>query len=179
MLRKFLSTEFEGLGGRFLNGVQHAGMSAAAALIAYLPTKAMGFQEGFWSAITAIAVVQTEFAAVRSTARDQFIGAAIGGVIGCGVALVFGSHLVTYVAAVMAAIIACWLIDIASSARLAGTTATIILLVPHKGSPLAIMLARVSEVGWGVSTGLAVVWLVTRVIRKKSPPASLQVNHAK
>jgi uncharacterized membrane protein YccC len=175
-LQKTFSTELETLRERLLNGLQHAGMSAAAALIAYVPTKALGFQEGFWAAITAIAVVQTEFSAVRSTARDQFIGAAIGGAIGGGVALTFGSHLVTYAAAVVAAIVACWLINIASSARLSGTTATIILLVPHSGSPLSIMLARVSEVAWGVSTGVAVVWLVTKLRPKKSSPASLRVH---
>jgi uncharacterized membrane protein YccC len=138
-------------------------MSAAAAVIAFVPTRALGFNEGFWAAITAVAVVQTEFAAVRSTARDQFAGAAVGGIIGVAVALTLGQHLVTYAAAVLASIVTCWLIGIASSARLAGTTATIILLVPHAGSPVSMMLARVSEVGWGVSTGVAVVWLVTRL----------------
>jgi uncharacterized membrane protein YccC len=152
-------------------------MSATAALIAYVPTKELGVREGFWSAITAIAVVQTEFAAVRTTARDQFTGAAIGGVIGVAIALIFGSHLVTYAAAVMASIVACWLIGIATSARLAGTTATIILLVPHSGSPVGVMLARVSEVGWGVTSGLAVVWLVTRFLPGKPPPASLTKPH--
>jgi hypothetical protein len=33
-------------------------------------------REGFWAEIPAIAVVQTEFEAIRTTARDQFIGAA-------------------------------------------------------------------------------------------------------
>ena len=172
-----MASEHETLRERLSNGSRHAAMSAAAALLAYVPTKALGFQEGFWAAITAIAVVQTEFAAVRTTARDQFTGAAIGGAIGGVVALTLGSHLVTYAAAVMASIIACWLIGIASSARLAGTTATIILLVPHNGSPISIMIARISEVGWGVTTGVLVVWLVTRLSTKKGPPASLHKAH--
>jgi uncharacterized membrane protein YccC len=172
-----MASEHEPFRERLFNGLQHAAMSATAALIAYVPTKELGIREGFWAAITAIAVVQTEFAAVRTTARDQFTGAAIGGAVGVTVALVFGSHLVTYAAAVIISILACWLIDIATSARLAGTTATIILLVPHDGSPISMMVARISEVGWGVTTGLAVVWVVTRLRRKKAPPASLGKGH--
>ncbi len=110
-------------------------------------------------------------------ARDQFTGAAIGGAIGVTVALALGSHLASYAAAVMVSIVACWLIGIASSARLAGTTATIILLVPHSGSPISMMIARISEVGWGVTTGVLVVWLVTRLSAKKGPPASLHKAH--
>jgi uncharacterized membrane protein YccC len=156
---------------RVVDGVQHAVMSAGAAVIAFFPTKALGFEEGFWAAITAIAVVQTEFAATRSTARDQFIGAAIGGVIGFATALIAGHHLATYAAAVAAAILICWLIEIPTAARLSGTTATIILLVPHTGSPLGIFLARVSEVGWGVSVAVAVVWSVSWLRAKLRIPA--------
>jgi uncharacterized membrane protein YccC len=156
---------------RVVNGIQHALMSAAAGVVAYVPTKAMGFEDGFWAAITAIAVVQTEFAATRSTARDQFIGAAIGGVIGAGFALTTGQHLATYAAAVAAAIFACWLIEMPTAARLAGTTATIILLVPHTGSPLKMLLARVSEVAWGVAVAVVVVWLVSWLRTKLRIPA--------
>jgi uncharacterized membrane protein YccC len=167
----------ESLRDRAVHGSLHALLSATAAVLAYLPPKALGLQEDFWTAITAIAVVQTEFAAVRSTARDQFLGAAIGGLIGGAVILTFGSHLITYAAAVMLSIIVCWLIGIATSARLAGTTATIILLVPHAGSPLDVVATRIGEVGWGVTVGLAVVWLETRLRKRKLPPASLAHPH--
>ncbi len=45
---------------RLAGGAHHGAISAFAALAAYLPTRALGLQEGFWSAITAIAVVQTD-----------------------------------------------------------------------------------------------------------------------
>ena len=67
---------------RFSGGLAHGVMSAVAAITAYLPTQVLGLREGFWAAITAVAVAQTEFGATRSTARDQFTGAAIGGLIG-------------------------------------------------------------------------------------------------
>ena len=144
---------------RFAGGLEQGVMAAAAALCAYLPTRAIGLREGFWAAITAIAVVQTEFTATRNTARDQFTGAAIGGLIGGGVAATVGAHLWSYAAAVIVAILVAWLARVASAARLAGTTATIILLVPHAGTATEMVVARVSEVGWGVTVALGIVWL--------------------
>lgn len=143
-------------------------MAAAAALMAYLPTRAFGLREGFWAAITAIAVLQVKLDATRNTARDQFTGAAIGGVIGGTMASTAGSHLWSYAAAVMIAIMACWIANVQSAARLAGTTATIILLVPHGGSALSMVVARVAEVGWGVTVALAVVAIGDRISRLTS-----------
>ncbi len=151
------------LGKRLVRGIEHGAMSAFAALAAYLPTQAVGVREGFWAAVTAVAVVQTEYAAARTTARDQFLGASVGGVIALTVVLATGERVVSYALAVLLSIMICWLLDIATAARLAGTTATIILLVPHVGSPERIMLVRVSEVAWGVTVAIATVWLATRL----------------
>jgi uncharacterized membrane protein YccC len=144
---------------RALIGGRHAVMSGAAAILAYVPTKLLGSYDGFWSAITAIGVVQTQFGATRTTARDQFVGAALGGVIGVLVALFIGANLFDYTGAVLASILACWLLNVATAARLAGVTTTIILLVPHNGvTPEQMFVTRVSVVGWGVAVAIAVVW---------------------
>lgn len=151
-------------GRRFRDGLEHALMSSAAAFAAYLPTQALGLREGFWAAITAIAVVQAEFGATRTTARDQFVGAAIGGAIGVAVVLIAGQTIVSYLLAAALSVLAAWMLNVASAARLAGITATIILLVPHPGtSAQQMMLSRVFEVGWGVSVAIAVVWLAERL----------------
>src|SRR3954452_9974995 len=144
-------------------GVVQALMAAVAAVVAYVPAQQLGLQEGFWGAITAIAVLQTEFRATRSLAIDQSIGASIGGVIGLAMLLALGSHLATYAAAVTLALLACWTIGLPSASRLAGITATIILLVPHTGSALQMFLSRVFEVGWGVCVSVAVVWISARL----------------
>src|SRR5580698_4500904 len=81
---------------RMAGGAHYGMISACAALIAYLPTRPLGLKEGFWSAMTAIAVVQTEFRATETTARDQFIGAAIGGVTALCAYVALGQHLVVY-----------------------------------------------------------------------------------
>lgn len=151
---------------RLRDGLQHGVMSTSAALAAYLPTQALGLREGFWAALTAIAVVQTEFGATRLTARDQFVGAAIGGAIGVAVVLTTGQHLASYALAVVLSMVVAGLVNVASAARLSGITATIILLVPHQGTAQAMMLSRVFEVGWGVCAAIGVVWLFGRLGRR-------------
>jgi uncharacterized membrane protein YccC len=153
-------------GRRLTRGSGHGVMSAIAAIIAYLPTQALGLNEGFWAAITALAVAQTEFGAARSVARDQFVGAALGGVIGLCIYLAAGPGLVSYMAAVLLSILTCWLVNVASAARLAGITATIILLVPHLGTPQQMLLSRVFEVGWGICAAIGTVWAVTSINRR-------------
>lgn len=157
---------------RFSRGLAHGLMSAFAAVAAYVPTQVLGLREGFWAAITAVAVAQTEFGATRSTARDQFTGAAIGGIVGLCAYLGLGPSLTTYAAAVVLATLACWLVNVASACRLAGITATIILLVPHVGPVERMAGSRVVEVGWGVCVAIATVWIVTRLSRRLAPEAS-------
>ena len=151
---------------RFSRGLAHGVMSAVAALVAYLPTATLDLNEGFWAAITAVAVAQTEFGAAQSVARDQFAAAAIGGVIGLCIYLAAGPGLASYTAAVLLSILACWLVNVASAARLAGVTATIILLVPHVGTPQQMLASRVFEVGWGICAAIGTVWVVTRINRR-------------
>lgn len=160
---------------RCIGGAHHGVISAAAALLAYLPTSSLGLQEGFWSAITAISVTQTEFQATETTARDQFIGAAVGGTVGVCTALLFGHHLAIYGAAIVVSMLVCWTLNVASASRLAGTTATIILLVPHTGTPQQMFIARLTEVGWGICVAVGLVWLAARIPARwggiRKPPA--------
>ena len=142
-------------------------ISAIAAILAYLPTKPLGLQEGFWGAITAIAVVQTELDATRNSARDQFAGAATGGIIAAAVVSLAGQSLAAYALAVVLSMTACWLLNITSAARLAGSTATIIALVPHHATIGGMMLSRVAEVGWGVAVAIGVVWVANRIFKAK------------
>jgi uncharacterized membrane protein YccC len=152
---------------RLSEGFEHGALAVVAALFAYVPTQLLGLREGFWSAITALAVVQTEIQMARSTARDQFTGAAIGGIAGVGIVVAFGSALPAYALAIFAAILAAWALGLPTAARLAAITATIILLVPHAGTAEHMMMSRVGEVAWGVVVAIAVVWLA-QLIRRES-----------
>lgn len=148
---------------RLAAGAHHGMISASAALLAFIPAHAIGLSQSFWSAITAISVAQTEFRATESTARDQFLGAAVGGLVGLCTFFAFGHSLIVYALAVVLAMLVCWGMNIASASRLAGITATIILLVPHAGSPQSMFVSRLLEVGWGVCVAVATVWLAGRL----------------
>jgi uncharacterized membrane protein YgaE (UPF0421/DUF939 family) len=149
--------------GRLKTGLRHGVLSAVAALLAYWPTHVLGLREGFWAAIAAIAIVQTEFQTTRSTARDQFLGAAIGGAIAVAVSIAIHTpNLLAYASVVVVSVLTCWMLKVPSASRLSGITATIILLVPHAGSAERMFVARLTEVGWGVSVAIAVVWVAAR-----------------
>jgi uncharacterized membrane protein YgaE (UPF0421/DUF939 family) len=148
---------------KIIGGFAQGLMSASAAILAYLPTKPLGLQEGFWGSITAIAVVQNELSTTRNSARDQFVGAAIGGMVSAAIVYLAGQSLAAYALAVVLSMAACWLLNVSSAARLAGSTATIIALVPHHGTVGGMMASRIAEVGWGVAVGIAVVWTWNRV----------------
>jgi len=147
---------------RTVAGGHHGILSACAALLAYLPAEALGLRQSFWSALAAIAVVQTEFRATESTARDQFLGAAIGGLAGVGASFAHGQDLLIYSSAVVLAMAVCWAFNVATASRLAGTTVTILLLVPHVDTPERMFLSRVFEVGWGVCSAIGTVWFAAR-----------------
>jgi uncharacterized membrane protein YgaE (UPF0421/DUF939 family) len=153
---------------RLLGGIAQGLMSAAAAIIAYLPTKPLGLREGFWASMTAIAVVQIELSAVQTSARDQFAGAAIGGIISALIVAAAGQQLPAYAFSLVLSLLACWLLNVPTAARLAGSTATIIMLVPHTGSAARMVLYRVAEVGWGVAVAIGVVWVVNWTEQKIS-----------
>lgn len=151
--------------GRLAAGLAQGSISATAAVLAWLPTQAIGLREGFWAAITAVAVAQTEFSAATSTARDQFAGAAIGGAVAAGVSLFVATGAVGFGISVVIAILACWLFDMMSAARLGGITSVIIFLVPHQGSAVGMTMSRIGEVGWGVLMAIVVVWCSTKAMR--------------
>lgn len=144
---------------RFTHGLVHGLTAATAALAAYLPTQWLGLDEGFWAAAAALAVVDHQWTTTRTSGRDQFAGAAIGGAISV-VALLLGGHqLIAYAVTVILAITVCWILNIASAARLAGITATILLLVPSLETIQQVMVSRVAEVCWGVLCAMVVVRL--------------------
>jgi len=136
--------------------------SGAAGILAYVPTKPLGLQEGFWASITAIAVIQSELGATRNSARDQFAGAAIGGLTSAAIVSLAEQSLVAYALAVLVSVMACWVFNVSSAARLAGSTATIIALVPHHGKVEWMVMSRITEVVWGVAVGIGIMWLVNR-----------------
>jgi uncharacterized membrane protein YccC len=156
---------------RVAAGSRNGIIAVFAALIAYLPLQLLQLKQGFWSAIAAIAVVQSELQITKSTARDQLLGAAVGGTAGLCALGLSGERMVVYAAAIFVSMVICWLLNVASAARLSGITVTIMLLVPHADETAwRAVISRVSTVGWGVCVALATVWLAARLAGRAAAP---------
>ena len=141
---------------RLIVGLVHALRAVLAASISYFIALELGLGQGFWAAITAIAVSQSSYAEVRSSSRDQFVGAMIGGLIGMGAAMLGHDHYLAYVLAVIVGMMLCSAFNLGAAGRISGTTTTIIMLVPHSGAFWQFALFRWGEVTLGAAAALLV-----------------------
>ena len=136
-----------------------AAKTALAAALCWWLALRFGLHDGYWGAISAIIVMQSNMGATVTASRDRLLGTLIGALLGFSFSL-FGALPWNYIFAVLAAVIVCGLLGLRSSARLAGVTITIIMLVQKAGSRWDLALDRVSEVVLGIVVALAVTTLV-------------------
>jgi uncharacterized membrane protein YccC len=136
----------------------HAGKTALAAGLCWWLAMLFGLTDGYWGAISAIIVLQSNFGATISASRDRFLGTLIGALLGFAFAQ-FGALPWNFIAAVLAAVIICGLLGLRSSSRLAGVTISIVMLV-QTGSHWTVALHRVIEVLLGIAVALGISTLV-------------------
>jgi uncharacterized membrane protein YccC len=141
---------------RLIVGLTHALRAVLAASLGYFAASLLGLEQGFWAAITAISVSQSSYAEVRSSSRDQFIGAMLGGLIGMGAAMLGHDHYLAYVLAVIVGMLLCSVFNLGAAGRISGITTTIIMLVPHSGAFWQFALFRLGEVTLGAAAALLV-----------------------
>lgn len=159
---------------RLLIGLAQALRAVLAASLGYFGALALGLQQGYWAAITAISVSQSNYVDVRNSSRDQFFGAMIGGLIGMAVATLGHGHYLNYVLAVMVGMLLCSACNLGAAGRLSGTTTTIIMLVPHNGSFWQFALFRLGEVTLGAIAALLASALFNALVDQRlsgKPPA--------
>ena len=137
----------------------HAAKTALAAALCWWLALRFGLHDGYWGAISAIIVLQSNVGSTVNASRDRLLGTIIGAVLGFSFSL-FGTLPWNYILAVLAAIIACGLLGLRSSSRLAGVTITIIMLVHKEGPRWSLAMDRVGEVVLGIVVALAVSTLV-------------------
>ena len=136
----------------------HAAKTALAAALCWWIAMRFGLPDGYWGAISAIIVLQSNFGATISASRDRIFGTLIGTVLGFSFTLV-GALPWNYILAVLAAVIVCGLLGLRGSSRLAGVTITIVMLV-QTGSHWTLALDRVMEVFLGILVAVAISTLV-------------------
>jgi uncharacterized membrane protein YccC len=137
----------------------HAAKTSLAATLCWWLALRFGLHDGYWGAISAIIVLQSNFGATITASRDRIFGTLIGAVFGFFFSL-FGMLPWNYIIAVLAAVAVCGLLGMRSSSRLAGVTVTIVMLVQSTGSHWRVALDRVSEVFLGIVVALAISTLV-------------------
>lgn len=137
----------------------HAAKTALAATLCWAIASLTGMHEGYWGAISAIIVLQSNFGSTISASRDRIFGTVIGALFGFLFGG-FGRLPWNYFLAVLAAMIVCGLLEMRNSSRLAGVTITIVMLVEKGGSHWTIALDRVGQVLMGILVALAISTLV-------------------
>jgi uncharacterized membrane protein YccC len=137
----------------------HAAKTALAASLCWWVGSRFGLHEGYWGAISAIIVLQSNFGATLAASRDRILGTVIGAVFGFAFSL-FGSLPWNYILAVISAVVLCGLLGLRSSSRLAGVTITIVMLVQSASSHWTLALHRVGQVLLGIVLAIAVDTLV-------------------
>jgi hypothetical protein len=136
----------------------HAGKTALAASLCWWLASRFGLHDGYWGAISAIIVLQSNFGATITASRDRILGTVIGALLGFAFSLV-GVLPWNYIAAIFAAVVICGLLGFRSSSRLAGVTITIVMLV-QASSHKDIALIRVGQVMVGILVAVAVTTFV-------------------
>ncbi|HMG87535.1 MAG TPA: FUSC family protein [Terracidiphilus sp.] len=137
----------------------HAARTALAAALCWWIALQFGLQDGYWGAISAIIVLQSNFGATITASRDRILGTIIGAAFGFGFSL-FGVLPWNFILAVLSAVFLCGLLGLRSSSRLAGVTISIVMLVQKGGSHWVLALHRVGEVFLGILVAVAVSTLV-------------------
>jgi uncharacterized membrane protein YccC len=136
----------------------HAAKTALAAALCWWIAMRFGLTDGYWGAISAIIVLQSNFGATISASRDRIFGTLIGAALGFSFSM-FGALPWNFILAVLTAVMICGLLGLRSSSRLAGVTISIVMLV-KTGSHWTLALHRVLEVMLGILVALAISTLV-------------------
>lgn len=137
----------------------HAAKTALAAALCWWLALRFGLHDGYWGSISAIIVLQSNVGSTVNASRDRLLGTLIGAALGFSFSL-FGTLPWNYILAVVVAVVACGLLGLRSSSRLAGVTITIVMLVQKTGPRWSLAMDRVGQVVLGIVVALAVTTLV-------------------
>lgn len=136
----------------------HAAKTALAAALCWWLGRRFGLHDGYWGAISAIIVLQSNVGATITASRDRILGTLIGAALGFAFSF-FWSLPWNFILAVFAAIVICGLLGFRNSSRLAGVTIAIVMLV-QSSSHKELAFDRVLQVLLGIVVALAVSTLV-------------------
>ncbi len=112
--------------------------------------------EGYWAAISAVIVMQSNIGAAIGAAWSRLAGTAIGAFAGALFVVAWGANAPSFGIAVTLAVLACAFLGLLDSYRLAGATVAIVMLSGSHDIPWLVALNRFFEVSLGVIIALLV-----------------------
>jgi uncharacterized membrane protein YccC len=139
-----------------LERAKQAVKTAIAGVISLYITRLLRLPEGYWAAISALIVMQSNVGATLNASRTRLAGTAVGAIVGGLFAALFGMNTMAFAVAVALAFFVCDSLRLAESQRLATVTVAIIMLVAHTSSAWVIALHRFEEVALGILVALLV-----------------------
>jgi hypothetical protein len=116
--------------------------------------------QGYWAAITAMIVMQTNLGAAVKQSWIRFAATAVGAAVSIPFSAFFAQNLLVFGVAVFVTVVLCTVLHLQEGLRLAAVTIAIILLIPHAGHPWVPALNRFLEVSFGILVALLVAEFV-------------------
>lgn len=146
--------------------------TAVAAGLAYWLVELLRLPGGYWAAISAIVVMQSEVGATLLASRDRLAGTAIGAMVGWLTSMIWHDSILMFAVGVLAVMVLCTALHYKNAGRLGGVTVAIIVLIPYSGPVWKIATERFLEVSFGIVVSLlvAVGWtqVAGRIHREKT-----------
>ena len=152
--------------GKTALGLDQGMRTALAAGLAYWITELFRLPAGYWAAISAIVVMQSEVGATVSASRDRIAGTAVGSFIGWLTGLIWHHSLIVFALAVLLVMVLCTLLRFQNAGRLAGVAVAIVVLFPRTAPLWRIAIQRFLEVSLGIAVSLAVALTWTAIGNK-------------
>lgn len=143
-------------GGTATENAKQAIKTAVAGVISLFLTNLFHLPEGYWAAISAFIVMQSNVGATVAASRTRLAGTAVGAIIGGAFVAIWGANMLAFGLAVTIAFFVCTQLRLAESQRLATVTVAIIMLITRTSAAWVIALRRFSEVALGILIALMV-----------------------
>jgi uncharacterized membrane protein YccC len=139
-----------------LENAKQAVKTAIAGVISLYVINLFQLPQGYWAAISALIVMQSNVGATLTASRTRLAGTAVGAVVAGLFFSMWRGNTLGFAVAVAIAFFACGLLNLADSQRLATVTVAIIMLAGLTGSGWVIALHRFAEVALGIMIALLV-----------------------
>jgi len=139
-----------------LETAKQAVKTAVAGVISLYVINLFHLPQGYWAAISALIVMQSNVGATLTASRTRLAGTAVGAVVAGLFVSMWRANTLGFAVAVAIAFFVCGLLNLADSQRLATVTVAIIMLAGLTGSGWVIALHRFTEVALGILIALLV-----------------------